>query len=68
MIPTRTATVDDETRKQLVRCVMQRDGLSETAALAIVNRLHPHELTRLELEVRDKAPAFSSDYDPFARS
>ncbi len=67
-IPTRAATVDDETRKRLVRRVMQRDRMSESAAVAVINRMSPAELTRLEMEARDhERPAFTSDYDPYAR-
>jgi hypothetical protein len=68
MIPTRLATVDDDTRARLVRRVMARDQLTEGQAVAIVNRLSPADLTRLELEARDhERPPFTSDYDPFAR-
>jgi N6-adenosine-specific RNA methylase IME4 len=47
---------------------MTRDRLTKEQAVSIVNRLAPSELTRLELEARDhRRPAFTSDYDPFAR-
>jgi hypothetical protein len=59
--------VDDETRNRLVACVMTRDRVSREQATAIVNRLAPHDLTRLEIEARDnERPAFTSDYDPNA--
>jgi hypothetical protein len=58
----------DELRARLVRQVMIRDRLDESAAKRIVNGLHHNELIRLELEAREHAaPAFTADYDPYAR-
>lgn len=68
MIPTRTTTLSDELRNRMVRRVMARDRMTKDAATAIINRLPPSELTRLEMEMRDhERPAFTADYDPYAR-
>jgi len=58
----------DELRDRMVECVMRRDRLTKEAAVRVVNGLSIAELTRLELEARPRAtPAFTSDYDPYAR-
>lgn len=62
------ALLGDDLRARMVGRVMQRDSVTESAAKQIVNGLTVADLTRLELEVRDRAsPAFSADYDPYAR-
>lgn len=49
--------------------VMARDRMTKEAALRVVNGLAPHELIRLEMETLDhERPAFTADYDPFARA
>jgi DNA-binding GntR family transcriptional regulator len=67
--PTRAATVDDDLRDRLIDRVMVRDGVTKQAATQIVNRLQPHDLVQLEMEVRDHdQPTFTSDYDPYGRT
>lgn len=67
-IPTR-ALVPDDLRNRMVGAVMRRDGMTKEAASRVVNGLGPADLTRLEMETRDhERPAFTADYDPFARS
>ena len=67
MTPMR-ATVPDDVRAQMVAFVMRRDSTSKEAAARIVNAMGPADLTFLEMEAVDRRqPAFTADYDPFAR-
>lgn len=60
--------MSDELRARLVGQVMRRDRLTESDAKRILNGLHHNDLIRLEMETREhERPAFTSDYDPYAR-
>jgi len=67
MIPTRAADIVDEALRRRMRAlVATRDGVDETRATEILNRMSPAELTRLELELRDRPEtAHTHDYDPY---
>jgi hypothetical protein len=59
----------DDVRARLLARVMMRDRLTKETALQTLNRLSPAELTRLEMEMLDhERPAFTADYDPYART
>lgn len=63
------AILPDKLREQMVVRVMLRDRLTESHAKAVVIGLSIADLTRLELETRERvAPLFSADYDPYARA
>lgn len=67
MTPMR-ATLPDDVRAQMVAFVMRRDGVGKEEATRIVNAMAPSSLIRLELEAAERRqPAFTADYDPFAR-
>ena len=62
------AVLDDELRDRLIDRVMTRDGMTKHDATRTINALRPHDLIRLEMETREhEQPAFTSDYNPFAR-
>lgn len=56
----------DDLRERMIARVMHRDRLSKSAAIAIVNSIHPNELIRLEMETCDRnGPVFTAEYNPF---
>jgi hypothetical protein len=67
MTPMR-ATLPDDIREKLVEIVMTRDRLPRDRALRVIQVMNPADLTFLEMEAIDlRRPAFTADYDPFAR-
>ena len=68
-MPADRAVLDDELRARLVDRVMTRDSMTKPDATRIVNSLRPHDLVRLEMETLEhERPAFTAEYDPYARS
>jgi hypothetical protein len=62
------AAIDKALQRRLVEWIMQRDQLTEDQAARVLDELQIADLVRLEMETRDhEQPAFTADYDPYAR-
>jgi hypothetical protein len=62
------AAIDKALQQRLVEWIMQRDQLTENQAARVLDELEIADLVRLEMEARDhEQPAFTADYDPYAR-